>query len=154
MRNYFDVSSIIVIFTGGMGQLGRNYGLALLDQDARGVVVDNNIDDSRIAVRFGDRASSQDVVFLGADITERRSLEDSLDKIVSRLGPTFGLINDPALDAPPNVLAEENGPFETYLESTFDKVMDVNVEGVFLCCQVFGAVMAEEGRGSIVNIYR
>ena len=30
--------------------------------------------------------------------------------------------------------------------------MDVNVKGVFLCCQVFGAAMAAAGRGSIVNI--
>jgi NAD(P)-dependent dehydrogenase (short-subunit alcohol dehydrogenase family) len=30
--------------------------------------------------------------------------------------------------------------------------MDVNVKGVFLCCQVFGGAMAEAGRGSIINI--
>src|SRR5439155_1379275 len=41
---------------------------------------------------------------------------------------------------------------ESYPESSFDQVMNVNVKGTFLCCQVIGARMATERRGSIVNI--
>jgi len=63
-----------------------------------------------------------------------------------------GLVNNAALDAPPNAPAEENGPFETYPESSWDKVMEVNAKGVFLCCQVIGGQMAAAGRGSIINI--
>src|SRR5207244_6172237 len=51
-------------------------------------------------------------------------------------------------DAP----AEEVGPVESYPEASFDEVMDVNVKGTFLSCQVIGARMAAEGRGSIVNV--
>ena len=36
--------------------------------------------------------------------------------------------------------------------SSFDEVMDVNVKGVVLCCQVVGGAMAQAGRGSIVNV--
>ena len=46
----------------------------------------------------------------------------------------------------------ETGPFETYPESSWDKVMDVNAKGVFLCCQVFGGAMARKGGGAIVNV--
>jgi len=63
-----------------------------------------------------------------------------------------GLVNNAALDSPPGAPAEENGPFETYPEESFDRVMEVNTKGVFLCCQVFGGQMASAGRGSIVNI--
>ena len=45
-----------------------------------------------------------------------------------------------------------SGPFETYPEASFDAVLDVNVKGAFLCCQVIGGAMARAGRGSIVNV--
>jgi NAD(P)-dependent dehydrogenase (short-subunit alcohol dehydrogenase family) len=62
------------------------------------------------------------------------------------------LVNAAALDSPPDAPAEEVGPFEHYPISSFDQVMDVNVKGTLLACQVVGARMAEAGRGSIVNI--
>jgi NAD(P)-dependent dehydrogenase (short-subunit alcohol dehydrogenase family) len=62
------------------------------------------------------------------------------------------LVNAAALDTPPNGSAEENGPFESYPESSWDRVMNVNVKGVLLCCQTIGGEMAAAGRGSIINI--
>src|SRR5262249_33914288 len=56
------------------------------------------------------------------------------------------------LDSPPDAPPEEVGPFETYPEGSFDRIMDVNVKGTLLCCQVIGAEMAKARRGSIVNI--
>jgi NAD(P)-dependent dehydrogenase (short-subunit alcohol dehydrogenase family) len=91
-------------------------------------------------------------MFIAADVTRRGSLEAALRQVESAWGVPQGLINNAALDAPPNAPAEENGPFETYPESSWDKVMEVNVKGVLLCCQVFGGQMAAAGRGSIVNI--
>jgi NAD(P)-dependent dehydrogenase (short-subunit alcohol dehydrogenase family) len=87
-----------------------------------------------------------------ADVTDRESLRAALEKIEGRLGTPFGLVNNAALDSPPDAPAEETGPFESYPEESWDRVMEVNAKGVFLCCQVFGAAMAEAGRGSIVNI--
>lgn len=151
-QNYFDVSDRVVIVTGGLGQLGRNYCLALLDQGAKVAVLDNVIDEGRVQSGFGQQATNENLLFLEADVISRVSLEGALDRVVECWGPPFGLVNNAALDSPPNAPAEENGPFETYPESSFDRVMEVNVKGVFLSCQVFGAAMAEQGRGSIVNI--
>jgi NAD(P)-dependent dehydrogenase (short-subunit alcohol dehydrogenase family) len=151
-ENYFDVSGRVVIVTGGLGQLGRTYSLALLDQGAKVAVLDNMIDEGRVQSGFGGRATDNNVMFLEADVTDRASLEAALGQVVERWGAPFGLVNNAAIDSPPNAPAEENGPFETYPESSFDRVMEVNVKGVFLCCQVFGAAMAETRRGSIVNI--
>lgn len=86
------------------------------------------------------------------DITSRESIEAGLGEVISRWDTPHGLINNAALDAPPNAPAEETGPFESYPESSWDKVMQVNTKGVFLCCQVIGGAMAGAGRGSIVNI--
>ncbi len=79
-------------------------------------------------------------------------LDAALAAIVARWGAPDGLVNAAAIDSPPDAPAEENGPFETYPEESFDRVMAVNVKGVLLSCQVFGAAMAASGRGSIVNV--
>jgi NAD(P)-dependent dehydrogenase (short-subunit alcohol dehydrogenase family) len=86
------------------------------------------------------------------DVTDRAAIERATASIADDWGVPHILVNAAALDSPPDAPAEEVGPVETYPESSFDQVMDVNVKGTFLCCQVVGALMAAQGRGSIVNI--
>lgn len=150
--NLFDVQDKIVVVTGGLGQLGRQFALALADRGARVAVFDALADKKRIADRFGERAADANIRFFAADVTRRESVATALREVIAQWGAPQALINNAALDAPPNAPAEENGPFETYPESSWDKVMDVNVKGVFVCCQAVGGAMAEAGRGSIVNI--
>ncbi len=61
-------------------------------------------------------------------------------------------MNNAGLDSPPDAPDDEVGPFESYPEDSFDAVMDVNVKGTFLTCQVVGGAMARAGTGSIVNV--
>ncbi len=74
------------------------------------------------------------------------------EEIEAEWGAPHLLVNNAGLDSPPDAPAEEVGPFETYPEASFDAVLDVNVKGAFLCCQVIGGAMARAGRGSIVNV--
>ncbi len=78
--------------------------------------------------------------------------EQALAAVRKRFGAPWGLVNAAALDSPPDSPPEENGPFETYPVSSWERVMDVNVKGVFLACQVFGRAMAAAKGGSIINI--
>jgi len=89
---------------------------------------------------------------LEVDITKKISIQEAIKKIRARFGKIDGLINNAAIDAPPGVSAENTGPFETYPEYAWDKMMEVNLKGMFLCCQVFGAEMAAQKSGNIVNI--
>ena len=86
------------------------------------------------------------------DVTDRDAIEAATKRVGDEWGVPHILVNAAALDSPPDAPPEEVGPVETYPEESFDRVMDVNVKGTFLCCQVIGARMAEAGRGSIVNI--
>jgi NAD(P)-dependent dehydrogenase (short-subunit alcohol dehydrogenase family) len=142
MSDLFSLDGRVIVITGGLGQLGRQFTTALRAQGARVAIIDQ-------AVGTSDDA---DVMVLRADITDRASVQAAADEIVAAWGVPFGLINNAALDSPPGAPAEENGPFETYPASSWEKVMSVNVTGVLNCCQVFGGAMAEAGRGSIVNI--
>jgi NAD(P)-dependent dehydrogenase (short-subunit alcohol dehydrogenase family) len=146
----FDVRDRVVVITGGMGQLGRQFALALRERGARIVVLDVAIDETAIARSFGgDRAN---LLFVPADVTKADTLSGALATIEQHWGPPHALINNAAIDAPPDAPPEENGPFEGYPEESWDKVMTVNTKGVFLCARTFGAAMARAGRGTIVNI--
>jgi len=137
----FDLSGRVGIVTGGMGQLGRVYTAGLAERGMRVAVLDVTSGD----VPEGARAFE-------VDVTDRAAIEDALQVIESEWGIPHLLVNNAALDSPPDAPAEEVGPFESYPEESFDTVMDVNVKGVLLCCQVIGGAMARAGRGSIVNV--
>lgn len=146
----FDISGWVVAITGGLGQLGRQFGNEILRRGARLAVLDLPADPGEAFE--GIKGNEKNVFYHSTDVTIRRSLEKALEAITSHWGTPHAVINNAALDSPPDSSAEENGPFETYPVESWDKVMAVNAKGVFLVCQVFGGAMAEAGRGSIINI--
>ena len=146
----FGVEGKIVVVTGGLGQLGRRFASALAERGARVAVLDQKVDYA--AAQSSVPAVAEQGMFVEADVRSRQSLLNALSKIEDRLGTPHVLINNAAIDSPPNAPASENCGFEDYPMSSFDSVMEVNVKGVVQCCQVFGGAMSRCKRGSIVNI--
>lgn len=145
----FDVSREVVIITGVSGQLGAQYAKAFLESGASVA----GLDMAPSARSEALTAQHGETFFFGtADVTDKASLQRALMEIQQRFGDPTVLINNAAIDSPPSAPLSENGPFEDYPEASWDKVMDVNLKGVHLCCQVFGAAMARKGAGSIVNV--
>jgi NAD(P)-dependent dehydrogenase (short-subunit alcohol dehydrogenase family) len=130
----FSLQDRVAVVTGGAGQLGGEIARGLEERGARVAVFDVEAERFRV------------------DVTDRSSIESATEEIVREWGTPHVLVNAAALDSPPDAPAQEVGPVESYPESSFDQVMDVNVKGTLLCCQVLGARMASEGRGSIVNV--
>lgn len=145
----FDVSREIVLITGVSGQLGGEYAKAFLQRGARVVGLDVRPSASSEALS---RDFAAHYLFSEADVTDKSSLRRALVKVEQRFGTPTVLINNAAIDSPPSAPPEENGPFEEYPEASWDKVMDVNLKGVFHCCQIFGGAMAAKGNGAIINI--
>lgn len=145
----FDVSQEIVLITGVSGQLGGEYAQAFLDRGAHVVGLDvgpsGGID--LISEQYPEH-----FLFCASDVTVKASLKKALIEITNKFGTPSVLINNAAIDSPPSAPPEENGRFEDYPEDSWDRVIDVNLKGIFLCCQVFGAAMAKANKGSIVNI--
>ena len=137
----FDLEGRVGVVTGGLGQLGRVYLAGLAERGMRVACFDVATGDVPEGVRGYE-----------VDITDRTSIDEALGAVVAEWGVPHLLVNNAALDSPPDAPAEEVGPFEDYPEASFDAVMDVNVKGTLLCCQAVGAAMAREGRGSIVNV--
>jgi len=134
MTDLFSLDGRIAIVTGGAGQLGAAIVRGLEERGARVAVFDLATDEFRV------------------DVTDRAAIEQATNRVAAEWGEPDILVNAAALDSPPDAPPEEVGPLETYPEASFDRVMDVNVKGTFLSCQVVGARMAAAKRGAIVNI--
>jgi len=145
----FDVSKEVVLITGVSGQLGAEYAKEFLMRGAKvaGLDTDPSTRSDTLATQY-----SANYQFLYADVTNKASLQTALTQIKATFGTLTVLINNAAIDSPPSAPLEENGPFEDYPEASWDKVLDVNLKGVYLCCQVFGAFMAKANKGSIINV--
>tara|TARA_Y200000002_G_scaffold27855_2_gene20905 strand:- start:6636 stop:7448 length:813 start_codon:yes stop_codon:yes gene_type:complete len=147
--NLFDVNKKIVLITGASGQLGIEYQTAFLENGARVIGIDISKSDG---ISKLEKNYEKDYFFISCDITSKDSLFSCLTEIKGSFGIPNVLINNAAIDSPPGSPMEETGPFENYPEESWDKVLDVNLKGTFLACQVFGAEMAKNNKGSIINI--
>jgi NAD(P)-dependent dehydrogenase (short-subunit alcohol dehydrogenase family) len=147
MDKLFDVSREIVVITGAAGNLGHAYTQAYLDRGAKVVGLDLSL-----TPKLKEQENNENYFFIITDVTSKQSLENALRAIEKKYGTPTVLINNAAIDSPPSAPSEENGPFESYPESSWDNVLNVNLKGVFLCCQVFGAAMAKNNQGSIINV--
>jgi NAD(P)-dependent dehydrogenase (short-subunit alcohol dehydrogenase family) len=96
----------------------------------------------------------QGLIQIRADITKKQSVEELLHETLSAFNRVDILVNNAAIndkveghDASADVLSLENYPIEHW-----NKSLEVNLSGTFLCCQVIGSHMANQKRGSIINI--
>ncbi len=148
----FSVEEQLIVITGGLGQLGRHFATELAARGARIGLLDIQDDPDLLPEPLGAARDAGRLLLLHGDVTSRDSLVAALTQLDATWGPPHGLVNSAAMHVPPNAPATDTGPFETYPEEAWDRMMDVNLKGVFLACQVFGGAMAQAGRGSVINI--
>ena len=149
IHNLFNLSEKTAVVTGAAGQLGGEYVRALLGAGASVAALDIRPDNPKGNLK---EIESERFQLTEVDITSRASIQSALETVTARFGNPDILINNAAIDAPPDACEQETGPFETYPESSWELMMDVNLKGLFLCCQVIGGHMARTGGGSIINI--
>lgn len=149
----FDVKDKVAIITGGLGQIGVEFSLELLNRGAKVAVFARNLRKEVIEARFPELYRKTDKVrFYKVDITDKKTIEEGLDSLISVWEIPHILINNAGIDTQPSAPPEVSGPFEKFPVEVFREVVDVNLTGTFLCSQVVGSRMAEAGRGSIINV--
>jgi len=145
----FSVVNEVVVISGVSGQLGFRYAQAFLTRGAQvmGLDLKGTLALDELSTHYPERFS-----FCTCNVTQIDSLREALAATRRIFGLPSVLINNAAIDSPPNAPLEETGPFEDYPDDSWDRVMDVNVKGVYLACKIFGSAMAANKRGSIINI--
>jgi NAD(P)-dependent dehydrogenase (short-subunit alcohol dehydrogenase family) len=146
----FSLDGKVAIVTGACGLLGTQHCEALAAAGARVVVADL---DEEVCTTVAGRLGEGHLP-LGLDVTSTESLLRAKRRIMDVCGRIDVLVNNAAInDMFENpLLAGQQSMFEHYPLEMWDRSWRVNVSGVFLCSQVLGGVMAQQGSGSIINI--
>ena len=136
----FRLDNTVAVVVGGAGGLGRAMARGLAEAGARIVVADR---DGGAAKSVAD-AVGRGAVAVDVDVTSADALERMASHIEATVGPICVLVNSAGITV--------RGAAETFKASDWDRILSVNLSGVFWGCQAVGRRMLERGAGSIINI--
>jgi 3-oxoacyl-[acyl-carrier protein] reductase len=138
----------VIIVTGGAHGIGRVYCEGLAQEGARVVVADIDADGAE-AVAHALLQDDREALAVQADVSQVESTEQMAQAAIARFGRIDGLINNAAVFQRP---AMSRVPFEQIPIQEWDRLMAVNLRGVFLGCRAVVPHMKRQGGGKIVNI--
>jgi gluconate 5-dehydrogenase len=143
IKSLFDLKGKVAMVTGGSGGFGRAVAIGLAAHGADVAVAGRTL--AGLEETAGEiRKLGRKAVAISADVVDSRSVE----QMVARTQEEFGKIN---------ILITSAGialrsPAEEMPIGDWQKVMDVNVKGTFLCCQAVSRVMIKQGGGKIITV--
>ena len=143
VRDLFDLEGKTAIVTGGGSGIGRQMAEGLAEMGANLVLCARKAERCEQAARELEQTGVR-ALGLGCDVRLPDQVHAVVDRTIAELGSVDILVNNAGTvwGASP-----EDMPLEGW-----QKVVDVNLTGVFLFAQAAGRIMIERGGGSIVNI--
>ena len=150
MESLYNIKEKVIVVTGAGGILGGSISKSLSQSGAKIVVLDirkENIDSQVQEIKAVGGAS---VGFL-CNVLDTNSLEEVSKKIIDKWGRIDVLINCAGGNVPGATLSPEQTIFDMQLED-WEKVVKLNQDGTILPCLAFGKIMAQQKKGSIINI--
>ncbi len=143
MRTLFDLSGKVAVIIGAAGMLGGAQALGLAAAGADIVLADvssRNAETTLDSIRnLGRRA-----VFQQVDITSPESVEALTQRALSEFGKIDILVNSAGIT--------HRYPSEEFDDAVFDRIMDINLHGLYYACRSVGNVMITQGFGRIINM--
>ena len=149
VKALFDLTGRVAIITGGAGLLGVRHASAIAEAGGHVVLADLSEEAAIAAADQVTQVSGVDAMGIRVDVTVKADVEAMVRDVVERFGRIDILINNAALTAKGggSRAREYFAPFEDYPLDLWEKALQVNLTGAFLCCQAVGPVMARQGRG-------
>ena len=140
----FRLDGKVAVVTGAAKGIGFATADALSEAGAHVVLTDMNGDMAEASAKAlaakGRKASS-----LVLDVTDSRAVETAAQTIIKQYGKVDILVCNAGI-------AISFIPAERMDDATWNKVIDVNLNGVFWCCRSFGKHMLERKSGAIINL--
>ncbi len=147
--NLFNIDNKVVVMTGGYGVLGGSAAKYLAANGAKIIVLGRNTEKGEAFVSEITN-SGGDAFFVKADATNQVEVEQARDIIVAKYGTIDTLINAAGGNMPGATIGPDSNIFNLNL-SDMRSVMDLNFMGTIIPSIVFGKVIADGGKGSIIN---
>jgi len=149
----FNLAGKTALITGAAGLLGQQHAAALLESGANVVLTDiSEIALKKTSAILAQDAQASRIVIQCMDV----SMHDSISAVAKMLTSTGQrvdiLVNNAAID--PKVKGEvgmqETSRLENFPLEQWDLQIAVGLTGAFLCSQVFGSLMAQDGKGGVI----
>lgn len=148
--NVFSLQGKVAVVTGAAGLLGQQHCRALAEAGASVVACDL---DEETCWNLVDELPTPSIS-VPMDVTSAEDIRTVLEVMLLEFKHVDVLVNNAAVndkfETP--ALAAEQSRFENYPLAMWQRSMNVNVTGVYLCSQIIGAPMARQGAGSIINV--
>lgn len=153
-EHLFDLTGRVAIITGGAGLLGRQHAAAIAAAGGHAVLVDLRHDETVRAADEVARASGVRALDVAADITVKTEVERMVAETMAAFGRIDILINNAAMTVKGGGDRSDEyfAPFVDYPLDLWERALQVNLTGTFLCCQAVGRQMVAQQRGVILNI--
>ncbi|MEO8445887.1 MAG: SDR family oxidoreductase [bacterium] len=146
-KDKFDLKGKVIILTGGMGLIGRAFTEACAQFGANVVIADIEKMNSEDHAKQMSKRFEREMLGVSIDVARREDVQRLKDLAVEKFGRIDGLVN-----CHQNKTAKFFAKFEEYTDEDWDAVVETNLKGTYLTCQIIGGYMAEAGKGSIVNM--
>jgi NAD(P)-dependent dehydrogenase (short-subunit alcohol dehydrogenase family) len=133
----------VAIVTGGTSGIGRAAAIAYAREGARVVVAGRRAAEGQETVRLL-QAKGGEGLFVTTDVSKAAQVKELVDRTMQKFGRLDFAFNNAGIEQEPT-------PFLDQDEETYDRVMDINVKGVWLSMKYEIPAMLKTGGGSIVN---
>jgi len=133
----------VVMVTGGGTGIGHSTALAFAEAGAKVVVADILVQAGEETVQKIKRTGGE-AVFVKTDVSKATEVEAAVQKAVDEFGRLDCAFNNAGIDG-------DLGPIHKQCEENWDRVININMKGVWLCMKYEIQQMLEQGSGAIVN---
>lgn len=140
----FDLSGKAAIITGGSKGLGLAMAAGLASAGAKVMLVNRNAEEGAAAAKELSATYNTQAISFPADIADAAQTEAMAQAAIEAFGQIDILINSVGINI--------RGAIDQLSPDDFNKVMEVNVSGTWLCCRAVTPYMKEKKRGSIINL--
>ena len=150
LKTIFNVENKVAVITGGSGILGTEMAKGLLSADAKVVILGRSEEKLRHKVEEFKKISP-DIMGLKCDVLDEHNIRDVNDQVLDKFKSIDILINAAGGHLPGAVIGVSQNIYDLKMDD-LKKVTDLNLNGTILPTIIFSKSMAEQKKGSIINV--